>query len=320
MADSEAKPAVTIAIPTFRRPERLADLLPAVAAHIQECVAAELVSHGAILVVDNDPARSAEHVVSAAAGATYVVQPVPGIPAVRNAALDATETQLIVFIDDDESPLEDWLSALVTTWLDHGRPTGVVGRVVSHFPPGTDPWIVQSGLFQRPEMPTGTPRDVVATGNLLLDVAEVRRLGVRFDESIGLGGGSDTMFSTALSRRGASFVWCNESVTVDPVEPSRLTRPWVLRRAYSHGNVAARVAVATAPTRIARLGAVVRHAAGGAGRVVVGAARVGGARIRLDVGADARARRLIRRGAGMVSGALGRSFFAYAHDRAHDTE
>jgi hypothetical protein len=227
----------------------------------------------------------------------------------------APRSRLLAFIDDDESPRDGWLSSLVQTWRDHGEPTGVSGLVVSHFPDGTDPWILASGLFARPQRPTGTAMPVVATGNLLLDLDAVRRFGVRFDESIGLGGGSDTKFSTELSARGARFIWCNESVADDVVEAARLDRAWVLRRSYSHGNVLARTAVSRAGSPVGRVVARVRGIAGGTARIIVGGARVLWGRLTGTVGHRARGSRLVRRGTGMISGSVGHAFYAYAHDR-----
>lgn len=310
---------LSVAVPTFRRAERLAALLPLVDAHVKACLESGLIDTGALVVVDNDPEHSAEPVVASfesSVPVAYVHQPTPGIPAVRNAAMDAArESRLLAFIDDDETPREHWLSALVETWNGAGCPTGVSGLVVSHFPPDTDPWILASGLFKRSEMPTGTPMPVVATGNLLLDLDAVRAFGVRFDESIGLGGGSDTMFSTSLSEKGARFVWCNESVADDPVETSRLTRDWVLRRAFSHGNAASRVALEHESSRRRRLLLRLRATIGGTGRIVVGSARRLWGKVTGNLTAEARSSRLMWRGAGMISGAYGHRFHAYAHDR-----
>src|SRR5690606_26597600 len=125
----------------FRRAERLAKLLPIASRHLAVCKAAGLLDEGSIVVVDNDPERSAEDAVRSSRTdlpTQYVSQPVPGIPAVRNAAIDAsTAANVLVFIDDDESPRERWLAALIETWESCGRPTGVSGLVVSHFPPDT---------------------------------------------------------------------------------------------------------------------------------------------------------------------------------------
>lgn len=308
--------SIVVAVPTFKRAERLAQLLPLVGAQLAELCAAGLVARAGIVVVDNDTAGSARAVVEPAyAGipTRYAVEPTPGIPAVRNRALDeSADFRLLAFIDDDELPRADWLRALVRTWADFDSPTAVMGRVVSIFAADVDPWVTSSGLFQRPERPTGTPISVAATGNLLLDLDQVRASGVRFDESIGLGGGSDTVFSMALARTGARMVWCNESVTEDTVEIERQTRSWALKRAYSHGNATVRARLRVEPSAATRAAVRLRGVAGGTVRVAVGGARtLAGELVRSDRH-RARGLRLAYRGAGMVAGGLGRSYAAYA--------
>jgi glycosyltransferase involved in cell wall biosynthesis len=309
-------PSIVVAIPTYRRAERLAALLPLVGAQLSELCAEMLVSRGGIVVVDNDDAGSARAVVEpsyAGIPALYAVETTRGIPAVRNRALDESAGfRLLAFIDDDELPLAEWLRALVATWQEYDHPAAVMGRVVSIFAADVDPWVKSCGLFQRPERPTGTEISVAATGNLLLDLDQIRASGVRFDESIGLGGGSDTLFSMALKRTGARMVWCNESVTEDTVEIERQTRAWALKRAYSHGNVTVRVRLRLEPSAAARAAIRLTCVAGGAARAVVGGGRnVYGWLVRSERH-RARGLRLVYRGAGMVAGGLGRSYAAYA--------
>ena len=308
--------SVIVAIPTFKRAERLAELLPLVGAQISELCAEDVVSRGGIIVVDNDSAGSARAVVDpcyAGIPARYALETTRGIPAVRNRALDESEDfRVLAFIDDDELPLPEWLRSLVVTWKEFDRPTAVMGRVVSIFAEDVDPWVKSSGLFQRRERPTGTDISVAATGNLLLDLDQVRASGVRFDESIGLGGGSDTLFSMALKRAGARMVWCNESVTEDTVEIERQTRSWALKRAYSHGNVAVRVRLRLEPSAFVRASIRGKGVVGGAARASLGCARnIFGWLVRSERHRS-RGLRLAYRGAGMVAGGFGRSYAAYA--------
>ena len=88
-----------------------------------------------ILVIDNDPARSGERV-AAEHGVTYVVEPRPGIAAVRNRALAECESaaaDVLLFIDDDETPEPGWLRAMIEMYTTT-RPTAVAGRVVTPCP------------------------------------------------------------------------------------------------------------------------------------------------------------------------------------------
>ena len=314
---SATVPDLVVAIATFKRPDRLTKTLALVGEQLTELADDGRVGRAEILVVDNDPARSAREVVTPEHGGAvtrYVAEAKPGIPNVRNRSLDESpDFRLLVFIDDDEVPLSGWVRSLVDTWERFDQPTAVMGRVVSIFAEDVDPWVLECGLFQRPQRATGTELEAAATGNLLLDLDQVRRLGVRFDERIGLGGGSDTMFSKGLKRRGARLVWCNESVAEDTVEIERQTRAWALQRAYSHGNVAVLVKVRLEETRAGRVQQRLLGALGGAARVCVGAARAALGYVTRSVRHEARGRRLMHRGAGMIHAALtARSYAAYS--------
>jgi glycosyltransferase involved in cell wall biosynthesis len=303
---------ITVAVPTFRRPDDLRAGLPMLLAHAREVTADPSGRYVAdVLVVDNDPGRSAEATV-AELGARYVCEPTPGIAAVRNRALDeAAGTRLLAFIDDDERPEPGWLARLVETWEASGAAV-VSGRILADYAGELDPWIRAGDFFVRRSMPTGTPIDVAAAGNLLLDLDQVRASGVRFESPLGMGAGEDTIFSRALVATGARMVWCNESAAVDFVPLSRLSRRWVLTRAWSHGNATVRVDLWLTAGRLARLRVRARG-------VVRGLLRVGGGALRWAWGVlsrslrhQARGLRAVLRGAGMISGAFGVVYEEYA--------
>lgn len=312
--------SLVVAIPTFKRPERLVQTLQLVGEQLAPLIEARQAGAVSILVIDNDPAESARSVVAdeyAGVATRYVAEATPGIPAVRNRALDeSADVDLLSFIDDDEVPLEGWISSLLVTWSNSGRPAAVMGRVVSLFDPDADPWVLESGLFRRPQRPTGTEISVAATGNLLLDLNQVRSSGVRFDQRIGLGGGSDTLFSMGLKKTGARLVWCNESVTEDTVEPERQTRPWALKRSFSHGNVSVLVQLRLESRPARRLLIRAKGIAGGAARVVAGYARHLFGRATRSIRHDAQGLRLAYRGAGMISASVGQTYSAYSRPAA----
>jgi glycosyltransferase involved in cell wall biosynthesis len=299
---------ITVVTLTFRRPDDLAAALPELVRHVEEVAGAEL------LVVDNDTGPSA----AAAVGAwsvehpvRYVHEPRPGIAAARNRGLDESAgSELVVFIDDDERPRDGWLAALEATFRAH-RCTGVAGRVLSAFETEPDTWITAGGYFDRLRHPTGTVVPVVATNNLLVDIASLRRWGLRFDEEFGLSGGSDTVFALEVARHGGRFVWCDEAVVVDVVPPPRMTKRWVTRRAFRSGNSGARAAAHVAGSRAERAVARVSWSVRGLVRVVGGGVRVVWGTLARDVRSRARGVRTAARGAGMVSGAFGYVFSEY---------
>lgn len=304
---------VTVAVPTYRRPADLRALLPLVLAQAGEVCSAPGSRYRAdVLVVDNDPDRSAADVVARMPGVRYVAEPTPGIAAVRNRALDeAADARVLAFIDDDERPADGWLAHLLDTWADTGA-AAVSGRVLAEYAAELDPWIRAGSFFVRRRMPTGTPIDVAACGNLLLDLDQVRTAGVRFDSSLGLGGGEDTLFSRQLAAAGGRMVWCDESAAVDQVPAERMTRRWVLTRAWSHGNATVVIDLYMTPGRPARLALRLRG-------IVRGLLRIGGGAARWLWGTGSRSQRhqarglrTAFRGAGMIGGALGVVYVEYA--------
>ncbi|MCZ2836435.1 glycosyltransferase family 2 protein [Modestobacter sp. VKM Ac-2985] len=299
---------VTVAVPTYRRPEQLRALLPLVLAQTRAVtVAAPDDWQVRVLVIDNDPDGGAAETVADLTGPDlrYVAESRPGIPAVRNRALDeAAGDDLLVFIDDDERPWPGWLAALLDTWRASGAAV-VSGRVVVEPAGELDPWIEAGGFFLRRRMPTGTRVHTASTNNLLVDVQQVRELGIRFSVDVGLAGGEDTLFTRAVTRAGGSIVWCDESVVADPVPASRTTRRWVLTRAYCHGNIAVLTPLRLATGRGARSTVRVRGGLGGATRAVAGTGRWSVGVLVGSLAHQARGRRMAHRGTGMVAGALG---------------
>jgi cellulose synthase/poly-beta-1,6-N-acetylglucosamine synthase-like glycosyltransferase len=208
----------------------------------------------------------------------------------------------VVFLDDDERPEPGWLEALVSTWERTGA-AAVVGPVISTYAQEPEPWIAAGRFFDRRRLRTGTEITVAATNNLLLDVQQLA--GLRFDLAFGITGGSDTLFTREIHRRGGRLVWCDEARVLDVVPAGRLTRGWVLRKALRTGNSWSRVTLALEPStlrRLVRRAVLTAHGlvriAGGLGRVLVGA-------VTRSLGQRARGARTVARGLGMAGGAWG---------------
>lgn len=301
---------VTIAVLTFRRPASLETLLPA----LLDQAATGSSAHPCevdVLVVDNDLEASASAAVARVRDGQgggrlrYVAEPVPGIAAARNRALDEAEgSRLLVFIDDDENPDVGWLGALCQTWADTGA-AAVAGRVVEAFSAPPDPWIVAGRFFQRRSLPTGTPVAAAGAGNLLLDLDQIRALGVRFDDRLGMAGGEDTLFCAQLRRRGGVIVWCEEARAFDNIPATRLSRRWVLARAFSHGITAARVALLLADGPAVRMVVRAQLMTRGLVRVAGGSARGLLGLVAGRAEHQARGLRTALRGVGMAAAAAG---------------
>ena len=300
-------PSVTVAVLTYRRPADLAALLPLL---IEQ---AESVRHDCrILIIDND-VHGAGAAVAMGLGNALIsaeVEPRPGIAAARNRALDVASTDLLVFIDDDERPSPRWLAELLSTHA-HCRGAGVVGPVISRFAGTPDQWIAAGRFFDRRRLPTGTAVRVAATNNLLIDLGAVRRRMVRFDERFGISGGSDTLFTRQLVQRGGRLFWCDEAIVVDMVPVQRLTRRWVLRRAFRSGNGWSRTSILLASSPVSRGVTRLRLTFNAGVRVLGGVGRCVAGLLAGSVSQRARGARTIARGVGMLVGAYGFVFSEY---------
>lgn len=301
-------PRVLIAIPTYRRSQLLPPLVAAVRAQADE------LSSVRILVVDNDPGTSARDTAEAL-GVDYLSEPTPGIAAVRQAALDsAAADELTVMIDDDVLPEDGWLRGLVDVWRETGAAV-VMGFVRYVWPVDTDPWIAAGGFMRRTRFPNGTPLDSLATGNVLVDTAQVRALGIRFDVSLGLVGGEDNVFGRAVIARGGAVVASYDSVARDDIVPERATREFVHRRAVSHGQARVRLLIReAAPAKRPFLH--VAHLAGGAVRWIVFSGGRAVSALRRDIPANAVFQRRAWFAQGRMLAALGIVRGEYARPKA----
>lgn len=298
------KQKVAIAVLTFRRQAELEALIPSLLA---QAASVEATVDPYVLVVDNDPERSAESVVEKFAHEpiVYANEPEPGIATARNRALSsASDADLLAFIDDDEIPAADWLSSLLSTYTRH-ESVGVVGNVLREYDVPPDPWILAGRYFDRDPIKTGVRVHAAGTGNLLLDLNQVRRFGVRFDPIFGLSGGSDTLFTSQLVKAGGELVWCAESIVYEQIPANRLTRKWVVTRAFRIGNGGARTALALTPSagkrikvRLVEAGAGMARVGGGGGKYLVG-------KLTRKTAYEARGARTFARGAGRLTGAFG---------------
>ncbi|SNS73386.1 Glycosyltransferase, GT2 family [Geodermatophilus pulveris] len=302
-------PRCVVAVLTYRR----TGWLPALLAEL-EAQAGTVLPRADVVVVDNDPEGSAAGVVGAWAGrgVRYAHEPRPGISAARNRALaEAGDADLLVFVDDDELPSAGWLAHLVAAWSAWGC-AAVAGPVPARFLGAADAWVSGSGVFDRRRLPTGTQVSGAGAGNLLLDLHQVRALGLAFDERFGLTGGEDTLFTHALVRRGADIRWCDEAEAVEFVPADRLTRAWVLRRSFRAGSSWSRAEVHLADGAAGRWRTRLAVLAKAAVRVPLAGLGAAGALLRRDVAARARAVTVVASYAGLVVGAFGYVLGEYA--------
>ena len=345
---------LTIAMLTYRRNDYLAQVIPELLAQADDVSDAQTTA--SVLIVDNDPQAGARAVVEAARAAlaggqpeaveasgqavlsepsgsadsdaaatsrlVYVHEPEPGIVAGRNRALSqAHGSDALVFIDDDEIPSPGWLASLVSTWRSQ-ECAAVTGPTPPAFEADPSPWVSASGAFDSWEAADGAQVRSADTGNLLLDLGVVERLGLRFDPRYGLTGGEDSLFTRQLTRAGGIIRFAAGAVVTKRVPAARARRTWVLERSLRSGSSWARVRIDTAGSAdgasrgLSRLRLRLGYGIKGLAKAGVDGARAGVARIRGDVLAQARYEVSSRGGLGMVVGALGGHVREYGRPRS----
>ena len=227
---------LTVCICTFRRP----GILSAIDSVAKQIVPPSISVR--ILIIDNDAEQSAFSIVTEFRSRTtirldYKHAPGQNISMARNAGLDAATTPWLVFMDDDEFASTKWLSGLIAS---RNGANAVFGPCEAIYREGTPDWIKQ-GDYHSNRITETEPITTGYTSNVLIDMAFVRRHGLRFAPELGRTGGEDTMFFHAMYLKGGVLKYASSAVVYETVVSSRVNLAWILRRRYRAGQVRALV-------------------------------------------------------------------------------
>lgn len=258
---------VQIAIPTFRRPDRLQGLLRSL-----ENLSVPPGVSLSVRVFDNCHMGSARPTVQAAMGGgfrlSYAIVPRRGLSSVRNAALEAAiadGAEFLGFIDDDEWPDTGWLEGHLATLAATGAAAsfGAVVPVPDAPPPR---WLRRMLLPRGPGLADGTDLAEGYTSNTVFSLAPVVAHRLRFDPRFDLTGGEDTAFFAAYRQTGARLVFCANAPVSEAIPRHRTTLAWHLRRWRRTGQTNARIRLEDAARPVTRI----RCALSGVGRIGAG--------------------------------------------------
>ncbi|HUY65150.1 MAG TPA: glycosyltransferase family 2 protein [Acidimicrobiales bacterium] len=237
--------SVTVVMPTHRRPASLRRALESLGAQAGPGLAWDVV------VVDNDPSAGALSMVGQMADSF----PVPlravheehlGAAHARNRGLAEATGDIVAFVDDDVTADRHWLATLVEPIV-AGRCGGTAGRVVLDPVVARPRWFDEEGIggylarFEPAiaETPLG-PDSYALTANAAFSTGALRATG-GFDPALGPRGrtqlaGEDNRIVRDFLAQGATMHFVPWAVVVHELPPSRLTRRYLLRRAYLQGR------------------------------------------------------------------------------------
>lgn len=250
---------IVVCVPTFRRPDWLAQTLDSLVA--QTCR-----RPFAVVVVENDAGERRGAAVAQAYFASgrlrgrALVEPAQGNCHAINSAFGTAlaaypAARFFLMIDDDEWAEPDWLETMVATAECTGA--GVVGGpVMPRIARGGPPALACHPAF-RPAFDTSGPVPVIyGSGNCLIARSTFERLGLpAFDVAYNFLGGGDTDFFVRVRRAGIPFHWAQEAVVSETVPLARTTVRWLAARGLRIGAI---------NHRIER-----KHAQGGTGRLAI---------------------------------------------------
>lgn len=233
------KDHISVCICTYKRPDLLARLLR----ELQNQETDNLFTYS-VVVVDNDCNQSAKATVSSfqkesSLDIEYHVEKEQNIALARNKALKGAKGNLIAFIDDDEFPVNNWISNLFKT-LNNCQADGVLGPVKPYFEKEPPKWVVKGKLCERESHQTGLilkNYQDTRTGNVLLNKKLFEDKKNLFNPEFGRTGGEDVDFFKRMIKKGHKFVWCDEAPVYELVPAERWKRIFMLRRALLRGKV-----------------------------------------------------------------------------------
>jgi succinoglycan biosynthesis protein ExoM len=242
-----AEKSCSICIATYRRPYLLRQLLESLLRQqLDDGIRVE------IIVVDNDAEQSAKELVESFQDARfpiiYAVESRKKISLARNKGVELAHGDYLLFIDDDETASERWLSTMLETLHKHNA-DAVIGRVISDFHSDTPEWIKSVYLFNRPVVSTGSRPGYLSTANCLVKVSVFKSEQALFDERFGITGGEDSHLFHRLLQKGKHFVYSGEAKVNEFIPPERTKTKWMLKRAYRTGNIYGRITIELAENK-----------------------------------------------------------------------
>lgn len=230
--------SVAIGIITFKRPTGLRRLLQSLAPELAP-------TNCRVIVVDNDPAGSAEPVCAAFTSSLlieYAIEARSGVSYARNRVLDlASKSDVLVFLDDDEWVTEGWLQSLLAT--SRRYPNAIVtGPVQYVLPSAAETWAERRGYFQVPFHRDDSIIQSTGAGNTLIPMHQLKQLQAPyFNTGYTNSGGEDHELFSRIAKAGNEIRWSSQARVYEDVPAERACDSWMRKRQIRSGFIRGRI-------------------------------------------------------------------------------
>tara|TARA_Y100001970_G_C14197253_1_gene838847 strand:- start:984 stop:1901 length:918 start_codon:yes stop_codon:yes gene_type:complete len=223
------KPEIAICIITYRRFDNLKLCINSIASQKTKF-------KYDIIIVDNDCESRIKKAIDEIAQAKqlsikYYIENTKGIPNARNKCVEIARDsyKYLIFIDDDEEALDNWLESLVKSIKELNSDI-VIGPVISEFTKKPSNFINIEDFFNRKRYPTGTILKNGRTGNMIANTTIFKNYEKPFETSFNKMGGSDSHFFKKIHKDGFITKWDNEAIVKEIIPKQRAKISWIIKR------------------------------------------------------------------------------------------
>ena len=229
---------ISVVVPTFNRPD---GLLAAIRSLFSQSYAT---TGFRIVIVDNTPLATASDAIALLTSECpesidiiAVHEPAPGVANARNTAMSVVETDLVAFLDDDQTAPPNWLENLLSNY--ESFPAAVTfGPVQTALPEGhrRHQAYFEQFFAREPDLSSGYISESFGSGNALVDFSQIQGGAPWFDTDMNEIGGEDDLLFARARRSNGKFAWAANAPVWEHPLPERVTLSYTLRRAFSYGQ------------------------------------------------------------------------------------
>ena len=197
-----------------------------------------------MVIVDNTPDATAANAIDGLRAAcpetidlVALHEPDAGVANARNLAMSAVKTDLVAFLDDDQSAPNDWLERLLDSHRQY--PAAVTFGPVHTALPAEHRRHQKyfCDFFARePDYESGYIDASFGCGNALMDFSKIPGKAPWFDTAMNEIGGEDDVLFERVRAAWGRFAWAQSAPVLEHPPVERVSLTYTLKRAFSYGQ------------------------------------------------------------------------------------